>query len=91
MILTTMSSYDVITERRKFAMPRATFQVLTLNGVTTVAASPDGKTFFTVKFSLFGGSVVQNMQFLIPGTHQLKLISKFINHIQFGLIRLLKH
>ena len=45
MILTTMSSYDVITERRKFSMPRATFQVLTLNGVTTVAASPDGEFF----------------------------------------------
>ena len=53
MILTTMSSYDVITERRKFSMPRATFQVLTLNGVTTVAASPDGMFIIQIVILIF--------------------------------------
>ena len=34
---------EIIQERRKFKMPRSTFRVLTLNGVTTVAAIDDGK------------------------------------------------
>lgn len=38
MLLTTMSTNFDVTKRKQFAMPRRTFQVLTLNGVTTVAA-----------------------------------------------------
>ena len=43
MLLTTMAtSIDLAVQRKNFAMPRATFQVLTLNGVTTVAATDNG-------------------------------------------------
>ena len=33
---------EIVTERRKFQFPTQTFKALTLNGVTTVACSPNG-------------------------------------------------
>ena len=38
-----MTPAQLMQERRKFKMPRSTFRVLTLNGVTTVAAIDEGK------------------------------------------------
>ena len=40
-----MTPAQLMQERRKFKMPRSTFRVLTLNGVTTVAAIDEGKFF----------------------------------------------
>ena len=37
-----MTPAQIIQERRKFKMPQSTFRVLTLNGVTTVAATHEG-------------------------------------------------
>ena len=34
---------NICTERKKFQVPNQTFRVLTLNGVTTVAAYENGK------------------------------------------------
>ena len=40
-----MTPAQLMQERRKFKMPRSTFRVLTLNGVTTVAANDEGKFY----------------------------------------------
>lgn len=41
-MLTEMKPAYDLTQRRNFGMPRRTFQVLTLNGITTVAVNDDG-------------------------------------------------
>ena len=55
-------AYD-ITQRRNFGMPRRTFQVLTLNGLTTVAVHDDGESFFLCSRSVTLVSSVRGRYF----------------------------
>ena len=40
-----ITTENICTERKKFQVPNQTFRVLTLNGVTTVAAYENGKFY----------------------------------------------
>ena len=40
-----VTTENICTERKKFQVPNQTFRVLTLNGVTTVAAYENGNYF----------------------------------------------
>ena len=41
-----VTTENICTERKKFQVPNQTFRVLTLNGVTTVAAYENGNFYF---------------------------------------------
>ena len=55
-----MTTEELLAERKAFKFPNSTFRVLTLNGVTTVACSDEGKLMLISKGFLSFSAIMKN-------------------------------